>query len=158
MGLAIEEAARAYELDEVPVGAVLVGSGGEILSRASNAPIRLADPSAHAEMLALRQAARASGNYRLPGSVLYVTLEPCVMCVGAMLHARVATLVFGAHDPKTGAAGSVVDLTSVPGFNHYVRVIAGVRAEECSELLRTFFRERRREGKSGYGGEVPKRP
>ena len=158
MGLAIEEAGRAYDLGEVPVGAVLAGPSGEVLARGHNRPIRSADPTAHAEVLVLRLAARGAGNYRLPGTVLYVTLEPCVMCVGAMLHARVETLVFGAPDPKTGAAGSVVDLTSVPAFNHYIKIIGGVRADECADLLRRFFRERRREGKSDDGGEVPKRP
>jgi len=148
MGLAIEEAARAYESREVPVGAVLVGPAGEILSRTFNSSIRLADPSAHAEILALRQAAQALNNYRLPATTLYVTLEPCAMCVGAMLHARVATLVFGARDSKTGAAGSVVDLTKVPAFNHYVKVVADVRADECADLLGRFFRERRLERKS----------
>ena len=158
MGLAIEEAARAYDLGEVPVGAVLVGPSGEVLARGYNSPIRSADPTAHAEVLVLRQAARDAGNYRLPGTVLYVTLEPCAMCVGAMLHARIETLIFGASDPKTGSAGSVVDLTSVSAFNHTIKIVGGVRADECADLLRRFFRERRREGKPGDGGEVPKRP
>ena len=158
MGLAIEEAARAYELGEVPVGAVLVGPSGELLARGHNSPIRSADPTAHAEVLVLRRAALDAGNYRLPGTGLYVTLEPCAMCIGAMLHARVETLVFGTPDPKTGAAGSVVDLTSVPAFNHYIEIVGGVRADECADLLRRFFRERRREWKSGEGGEVPKWP
>jgi tRNA(adenine34) deaminase len=148
MGIALEEALAAREESEVPVGAVLAGVGGEVLSRAHNRPIALSDPTAHAEILALRMAAGALGNYRLPGSFLYVTLEPCAMCVGAMLQARVRTLVFGAPDPKSGAAGSVVDLTKVGTFNHYIEVIGGVRATECSELLRKFFRDRRLEGKS----------
>lgn len=158
MGLALAEAARAYALCEVPVGAVLVGCAGEVLGQASNAPIHTVDPTAHAEILALRQASKAAGNYRLPGSTLYVTLEPCVMCVGAMVHARVKTLVFGAYDPKTGAAGSVVDLTKAPSFNHIVEVIGGVRADECSELLKRFFRERRERAKAEDRGEVPKWP
>lgn len=143
MGLALQEAVKAAGLFEVPVGAVLVGDDGEILGRAHNAPISLCDPTAHAEILAIRRAALAKGNYRLAGSVLYVTLEPCAMCLGAMLHARVRALVFGAADPKSGAAGSVVDLTKPSLFNHYIEVVAGVRGEECSELLRSFFRDRR---------------
>lgn len=158
MGLALEEALKAYSYSEVPVGAVLLGRNGEILSRAHNASITLKDPTAHAEVLALRTAAKAVGNYRLPNTTLYVTLEPCAMCIGAMLHARVATLVFGASDPKGGAAGSVVDLTKVSVFNHYVEVIEGVRREECAELLKLFFRERRQEMKLGAKGEVPKWP
>lgn len=143
MGLALEEAQKAYACSEVPVGAVLVGSEGRILARAHNAPIGLSDPTAHAEILALRRAALSVGNYRLPGSVLYVTLEPCAMCVGAMLQARIRKLVFAAFDPKSGAAGSVLDLTRVPVFNHYVEVTGGVRGEESSQLLKLFFKERR---------------
>ena len=143
MGIAIEEAAKAYRLSEVPVGSVLVAENGEILARAHNRPIASADPTAHAEILALREASAKTGNYRLPQTTLYVTLEPCAMCVGAMLHARVGRLVFGAFDPKTGAAGSVLDLTSVASFNHYIEVCGGVRAGECSDLLTAFFRERR---------------
>jgi tRNA(adenine34) deaminase len=133
MGIALEEARKAYGCREVPVGAVLVTAKGDILSRAHNAPISSCDPSAHAEVLALRQASMKAGNYRLPGSMLYVTLEPCAMCVGAMLQARVGTLIFGALDPKGGAAGSVVDLTNVALFNHYIEVIHGIRAEECCD-------------------------
>ena len=143
MGLALEEAKKAYACSEVPVGAVLIGSEGQILARTHNAPIELSDPTAHAEILAIRQAARAVGNYRLPGSVLYATLEPCAMCVGAMLQARIRMLVFGAFDPKSGAAGSVLDLTRVPVFNHYVEVTGGVRGQESSQLLKLFFQERR---------------
>jgi len=143
MGLALEQAHYAYSCNEVPVGAILVSGGGKILSRAHNAPITQKDPTAHAEILALRRGAEAVGNYRLTGCRLYVTLEPCAMCLGAMLHARIATLVFGAPDLRTGAAGSVVDLTKVPEFNHYIEVVHGVRKEECAGLLRMFFRERR---------------
>lgn len=143
MNLALEQAALAALREEVPVGAVLVGSNGEIIARAYNAPIALCDPTAHAEILILREGARLMGNYRLPGSRLYVTLEPCSMCMGAMIQARVEMLVFGASDPKSGAAGSVVDLTKVPSFNHYVKVVGGVKAEECARLLRDFFRLRR---------------
>jgi tRNA(adenine34) deaminase len=143
MNLALEQAALAAERQEVPVGAVLVGHGGEVIAEAHNAPITLCDPTAHAEILILREGARRLSNYRLPGTRLYVTLEPCVMCVGAMIQARVEMLVFGAHDPKSGAAGSVVDLTKVPSFNHYVRVVGGVKAEACAQLLRRFFSCRR---------------
>ncbi|NLI82154.1 MAG: tRNA adenosine(34) deaminase TadA [Deltaproteobacteria bacterium] len=158
MGLALEEAARGYAQGEVPVGAVVVDTNGRVLSRAYNAPIACNDPTAHAEILAIRQAASELGNYRLTGSTLYVTLEPCPMCLGAMLHARLSKLVFGAPDPKWGAAGGVVDLTRVSGFNHYIVVIGGVRVEECAEILRRFFRERRQEKQQGFRGEVPKRP
>ncbi len=158
MGLAMEEARQAYAKAEVPVGAVLVGSRGEVLATAHNAPVGLCDPTAHAEILALRQAARAVGNYRLPGSALYVTLEPCVMCLGAMLHARIRLLVFGASDTKSGAAGSVVDLTRVPVLNHNVEVVRGIREDECAALLKLFFRERRHQGRQQGCGEVPKWP
>ncbi len=143
MGLAIEEAEKGYMLAEVPVGAVLVSDRGEILARAHNMPITSGDPTAHAEILAIRGAAARIGNYRLPETTLYVTLEPCAMCVGAMLHARVRRLVFGALDSRTGAAGSVIDLTGVTSFNHHLEVKGGVLAERCSEILRRFFKERR---------------
>jgi tRNA(adenine34) deaminase len=158
MGLALVEAKNAEAQSEVPVGAVLVGRGGEILGRAHNSPIALNDPTAHAEILAIRRGAALVGNYRLSGVRLYVTLEPCAMCVGAMLHARVGMLVFGASDPKGGAVGSVVDLTRVPVFNHTIEVVGGIRSEECTELLQRFFRERRRDKKRFLGGEVPKWP
>lgn len=143
MGLALEEAERAYEHSEVPIGAVLVSDEGKVLGRAHNAPISLCDPTAHAEILVLRKASIVLKNYRLPGTLLYVTLEPCTMCVGAMLQARVQCLVYGAPDPKGGAAGSVADLTNVPVFNHHIKVMSNIRADECSDLLRRFFRERR---------------
>ena len=143
MGLAIEEAEKGYLLAEVPVGAVVVGADGQILSRAYNKPITSNDPTAHAEILAIRGASTIAGNYRLPGTVVYVTLEPCAMCVGAMLHARVRRLVFGARDPRSGAAGSVLDLTRVVCFNHQIDVTAGVLAESCAQILRRFFKERR---------------
>jgi tRNA(adenine34) deaminase len=158
MGIALEEAQKAWALSEVPVGAVLVGEKGDVIAKAHNTPISLNDPTAHAEILAIRQAARALKNYRLPGTTLYVTLEPCAMCLGALLQARVKSLVFGAYDPKSGSAGSVVDLTRVPSFNHYVEVVAGIREEECAELLRRFFKERRQEVKQTRSGEVPKWP
>jgi len=143
MGEALEQARLAAMRGEVPVGALVVDGDGRVLARAHNRPVFLDDPTAHAEILALRQACRAAGNYRLPGSVVYATLEPCVMCVGAMIHARVARLVYGAPDAKSGAAGSVMDLTSFPFFNHYVEVFGGLRARECSEVLKDFFRKRR---------------
>jgi len=143
MGMALEEAGKAYRSAEVPIGAVVVSMEMEVLSRAHNSSISLCDPSAHAEVLALRQAAKKVKNYRLPDCILYVTLEPCAMCVGAMLQARIGTLVFGASDPKAGAAGSVVDLTKIPSFNHYIEVVHGICENDCAELLRCFFRERR---------------
>jgi len=143
MGLAIEEAEKGYRLSEVPVGAVVVGADGQILSRAHNKPITSNDPTAHAEILAIRSASTRVGNYRLPETVVYVTLEPCVMCVGAMLHARVRRLVFGARDPRSGAAGSLLDLTRDGFFNHRIDVTGGVLAESCAEVLHRFFKERR---------------
>ena len=142
MQQAIEQAQLAALAGEVPVGAVLVRDG-QIISKAFNKPITNHDPSAHAEMLALRQAAEAEQNYRLPGTTLYVTLEPCTMCAGAMLHARVDRIVYGAPDPKTGAAGSVVDVFASKQINHQTSVNGGIMAEECGQLLKTFFKERR---------------
>ncbi|HEY8513883.1 MAG TPA: tRNA adenosine(34) deaminase TadA [Candidatus Binatia bacterium] len=142
MEIALDEARRASDADEVPVGAVVVLEGRE-LARAHNAPITLCDPTAHAEVLALRAAARAVGAYRLPGAVLYATVEPCAMCLGAALHARVERIVYGAADPKGGAAGSVVDLSDVAAFNHRVAVTGGVLAERSAKLLRDFFAARR---------------
>ncbi|MCA3131661.1 MAG: tRNA adenosine(34) deaminase TadA [Rhodocyclaceae bacterium] len=139
---ALALAGQGAEAGEVPVGALLV-LDGQVVGRGFNAPIGRHDPSAHAEMLALRDAAAALGNYRLPGSTLYVTLEPCAMCAGAMLHARVARVVFGAPDPKTGACGSVVNLFAEPRLNHHASVSGGVLAEECGQVLRDFFRGRR---------------
>ena len=142
MRQAIEQAQLAALEGEVPVGAVLVRDG-KVISKAFNQPITHHDPSAHAEMLALRAAAKAEENYRLPGSTLYVTLEPCTMCAGAMLHARVDRVVYGASDPKTGAAGSVLDVFSSKQINHQTTVEGGVMGEECGQLLRSFFKERR---------------
>jgi tRNA(adenine34) deaminase len=139
---ALALAAQGRAAGEVPVGAVLV-LDGHVVGRGFNAPISRNDPSAHAEMVALREAAAVLGNYRLPGSTLYVTLEPCTMCAGAMMHARVARVVFGAPDPKTGACGGVLDLFAEARLNHHATVAGGVLAEDCGELLRAFFRERR---------------
>jgi tRNA(adenine34) deaminase len=142
MGLALEEAARAAQEQEVPVGAVVV-QDGRLLGRGHNASIARHDPTAHAEILALREAARTAGNYRLPGATLYATVEPCAMCCGALVHARVARLVFGADDPKAGAVRSLHRLLDDPRLNHQVAVTAGVRAAACGERLREFFRARR---------------
>ncbi|WP_447920037.1 tRNA adenosine(34) deaminase TadA [Achromobacter aegrifaciens] len=143
MELALAEAQAAYDIGEVPVGALVVSAQGDILGRGYNRTIIDHDPTAHAEIVALRSAARALENYRLPGITVYVTLEPCVMCIGAMLHARLARVVFGAYDPKTGACGSVLDIGSVPKLNHHTSVTGGVLAEPCGDLLRRFFRHRR---------------
>lgn len=139
---AISLASRAAEEGEVPVGAVLVRDG-EVLGEGWNRPIAQHDPTAHAEVMALRSAGLNVGNYRLPGSILYVTLEPCVMCVGAMLHARVENLVFGAFDPKTGAAGSVFDLLNDKRHYHRLQVEGGILQARCAEQLQSFFRQRR---------------
>lgn len=135
-------AQQAAEQEEVPVGAIVV-KDGVIIGRGSNAPIGAHDPSAHAEVLALRDAAKTLGNYRLVDCTLYVTLEPCAMCAGAIQHARIARLVYGAKDPKTGACGSVVDLMSEPKLNHHTQVISDVLGNECGQLLSTFFKQRR---------------
>jgi tRNA(Arg) A34 adenosine deaminase TadA len=142
MGEALVLARAAQARGEVPVGAIVVRDGA-IIGRGGNAPIAANDPTAHAEIAALRDAARALGNYRLPGCSLYVTLEPCTMCVGAILHARIARLVFGARDPKTGACGSVVDLFGEPRLNHHATVLGGVLADECGKLLSDFFSDLR---------------
>ena len=142
MRMAIEQAQLAAQSGEVPVGAGLVRDG-QVISKAFNKPIANHDPSAHAEMLALREAALAQENYRIPGSTLYVTLEPCAMCSGAMLHARIDRVVYGAPDPKTGAAGSVLDLFSSKQINHQTSVEGGIMSEECGQLLRDFFKGRR---------------
>ena len=142
MRMAIEQAQLAAQSGEVPVGAVLV-KDGQVISKAFNKPIANHDPSAHAEMLALREAALAEENYRIPGSTLYVTLEPCAMCSGAMLHARIDRVVYGASDPKTGAAGSVLDIFASKQINHQTSVEGGIMSEECGQLLPDFFKGRR---------------
>ena len=142
MRAALELAAQAAQKGEVPVGAVVVKDGA-IVGRGYNRPITSSDPTAHAEIVALREAAAALGNYRLAGCELYVTLEPCAMCVGAMVHARIARIVYGAPDPKTGACGSIVDLPRLATFNHHGTFEAGVLAEECGGVLKRFFAERR---------------
>jgi len=142
MRAALEQARLAGACGEVPVGAVVVRDG-EIVGRGFNQPIRGHDPTAHAEVMALRDAGARLGNYRLPGCTLYVTLEPCAMCSGAIMHARIARVVFGAHDPKTGVAGSVIDLYAEKRLNHHAEVAGGVLAEECGQLLSGFFAARR---------------
>ena len=142
MQQALEQAKLAAIAGEVPVGAVLVRDG-QVISTGFNQPISKSDPSAHAEMMAIRAAALDESNYRLPGTTLYVTLEPCTMCAGAMLHARVERVVFGAIDPKTGAAGSVLNVFLDKQINHQTQVEGGIMSEECGQILRDFFKERR---------------
>jgi len=156
MALAQAAAEEARAAGEVPVGAVIV-RGEEVIARGFNHPICAHDPSAHAEMVALRAAAQALENYRLPGCELYVTLEPCLMCAGAIMHARIARVVFGARDPKTGACGSVVDAFANPQLNHHTSVSGGVLETECGEALSSFFAERRRASRAARAaarGEV----
>jgi tRNA(adenine34) deaminase len=142
MGLALDLAREAGGAGEVPVGALVV-MNGEVVGRGFNQPIGRKDPTAHAEIMALRDAATRLGNYRLPGCTLYVTLEPCVMCAGAIMHARIDRVVFGARDPKTGAAGSVIDLFAETRLNHHSAIVGGVLAEQCGGLLSSFFAARR---------------
>ncbi|HTN67097.1 MAG TPA: tRNA adenosine(34) deaminase TadA [Burkholderiaceae bacterium] len=143
MQQALAQAQNAWVLGEVPVGALVVKDGA-VIATGFNQPIGTHDPSAHAEIIALRVAAALLGNYRLPGCELFVTLEPCAMCAGAMLHARLARVVFGAPDPKTGAGGSVINLFEQTQFNHQTELVGGVLADPCGALLRDFFAERRR--------------
>ena len=142
MRAALREARRGFDEDEVPVGAVVVREGC-IVARAHNRPIHLNDPTAHAEALSLRRAGRKLGNYRLPGCTLYVTIEPCAMCAGAMVHARLERVVFGGRDLKAGAAGSALRVLNHPKLNHRVQLVKGVLAEESAALLREFFRRKR---------------
>lgn len=149
MGLALEQASKARDAGEVPVGAVIIrpssgpNSVPEVLAVAHNQPISRHDPTAHAEVVALRSAAMQVQNYRLPGCELFVTLEPCAMCAMALMHARVARVVFGAYDPKTGASGSVVNLFANATLNHHTRCVGGFEAERSADLLRSFFLQRR---------------
>ncbi len=148
MGMAIEEAMRAYSLGEVPVGAVIVKSG-KLIGKGHNLKETLRDPTAHAEIMALREAARGENSWRILEATMYVTLEPCPMCAGAIVLARIPNLVIGAKDPRTGAAGSIMDLTEYPGLNHKVNVVFGVKEEQCSYLLEKFFKELRGQTKTG---------
>jgi tRNA(adenine34) deaminase len=143
MALAIAEAQKGGQKSEVPVGAILVGADGEILARTHNLTLTLGDVTAHAEILALREAARIVHNYRLVNTTLYVTVEPCLMCMGAIVHARVAQVVFGARDPKWGAAGSLYDFSRDSRLNHQPEVVGGIRETECRALMQAFFRARR---------------
>ncbi len=151
MGLALEEARRAAGEGEVPVGAVVV-LDDRVIGRGHNEPVAAMDPTAHAEVLALRRAAQEVKNYRLPGAVLYATVEPCPMCCGAVLHARLARVVYGAPDPKAGAARSLYRLLDDPRMNHEVAITGGVRSAECAALLREFFGVRRSRGEPAPGG------
>ena len=142
MRQALHLAGRAEELGEVPVGAVVVREG-QIIGRGHNHPVGSGDPTAHAEIVALREAARSVGNYRLPGAQIFVTLEPCLMCAGACLHARIQTLVFGARDPKTGAVRSLLQVLDDPRHNHRIEIVEGILGDDCGRKVRAFFRKRR---------------
>jgi tRNA(adenine34) deaminase len=142
MRLALEQARLAADAGEVPIGAVAVADG-TVVGRGYNRPIGAVDPTAHAEVIALREAARALNNYRLTGVDLYVTLEPCLMCVGALVHARVAKVIFGAREPKTGAVLSTLQALDIPTLNHRFEIVEGVLEEECRDIVQAFFRERR---------------
>jgi tRNA(adenine34) deaminase len=142
MAAALEEAARARDAGEVPIGAI-VALDGEVIGRGFNQPISSGDPTAHAEIVAIRDAARRAGNYRLTGATLCVTIEPCLMCVGALVHARIGTLVYGAAEPRTGAVTSTVRGGELPGHNHRFDVVSGIREAECRDLIQLFFRDRR---------------
>ncbi|WP_293775937.1 tRNA adenosine(34) deaminase TadA [uncultured Oxalicibacterium sp.] len=154
MRQALDQARNAWALGEVPVGALLV-KDGEVIATGFNQPIGNHDPTAHAEIMALRAAATILGNYRLPGCELYVTLEPCIMCAGAMMHARLSRVIFGASDPKTGACGSVVNLFAQEQLNHHTQLTGGVLADDCGNLLREFFAERRRQGQAVRRASLP---
>jgi tRNA(adenine34) deaminase len=157
MNAALDLASHAEEAGEVPVGAVIV-KDGTIVGRGYNCPISSADPTAHAEVMAMRDAARRLGNYRLADCTLYVTLEPCAMCVGALFHARIARLVYGAREPKTGACGSIIDLPAEPRLNHHMLVKGNVLADEAGERLRNFFAKRRKAAIVMAGQEIDESP
>lgn len=142
MDLALLEAKKAEAAGEVPVGAVIV-FGDAVIARGFNQPISARDPTAHAEIIALREAARQLGNYRLAGAAMYCTVEPCMMCSGALIHARITRLAFGTPDPRAGSAGSIYNVLTDPRLNHRVDVISGIREDDCAELLREFFSKRR---------------
>ena len=152
MGEALSEAEKGAREGEVPIGSVLTDSQGKIIARAYNRPISLMDPTGHAEILALRQAAQIYQNYRLPGLTLTVTIEPCLMCLGAAIQARISRVIFGAYDKKSGAAGSLYNIASDRRLNHHLEIISGIREKECLGIIQDFFRNRRLEKK----GEVPK--
>jgi tRNA(adenine34) deaminase len=154
MGLALQEARKAWAAGEVPVGAVVVRDG-EVIAAGFNQPIGRHDPTAHAEIVALRAAAEKLGNYRLPGCELYVTLEPCAMCSGAMMHARLARVVYAAPDPKTGVCGSILDLFALEQLNHHTDVVGGVLGDDASAMLKAFFAERRAARRAPASDVVP---
>ncbi|MCP4366587.1 MAG: nucleoside deaminase [Deltaproteobacteria bacterium] len=143
MNLALKEANKAGQKDEVPIGALVVAEDGKILSSAHNQVIGLFDPTAHGEILAIREAASKVQNYRLLNTTLYVTVEPCIMCIGAIIHARISTVVFGAFDPKWGGAGSLYNLAADTRFNHLPEIIPGICEDECKALMQDFFRSKR---------------
>jgi tRNA(adenine34) deaminase len=143
MEQALIEAKKGFDEGEVPIGAVIAGPDGGIITSAHNQPIGLNDPTAHAEILALRRAGEVLKNYRLNDAILVVTIEPCIMCIGAAIQSRISTLIFGAFDPKGGAAGSLYNPANDTRLNHHIEIISGVREKECSDLLRDFFRSRR---------------
>ncbi len=143
MTLALEQAEKAEKMDEVPVGAVILDSSGKIIGHGYNQSVSLSDPTGHAEILALRMGSAATGNYRIPGATIYTTIEPCIMCMGAIIHARIARLVYGAEDPKWGAAGSLYNFASDKRLNHNLEVVAGVCCNEAREIIRSFFRNKR---------------
>lgn len=143
MALALEEARKAERAEEVPVGAVIVDAAGNVIARGFNQPISTHDPTAHAEIVAMRAAALVAGNYRLTGLTLYCTMEPCVMCAGAIVHARIQRVVYGAADPRAGAAGSIYNVLADTRLNHQTEVVAGVREDECREIMQRFFGKRR---------------
>jgi tRNA(adenine34) deaminase len=143
MKLALNQAKKAGQKSEVPIGSILVSESGEILSSSHNQTISLADPTAHAEIITLRKAAQKISNYRLLSTTLYVTIEPCIMCMGAIIHARVSRVVFGAHDPKWGAAGSLYNFAHDTRLNHRPEIISGICENECRTLIQDFFREKR---------------
>ncbi len=156
MSEALVEARRGLSEGEVPIGAVVAAQDGRILGRGHNRPVALDDPTAHAEISALRRAGALVGNYRLTGTALVVTIEPCIMCMGAAIQARVGLLVYGITDPKSGAAGSLYDFSRDRRLNHQFKVVSGVLEEECRDLLVRFFKERRKTATWEQNGEVPK--
>ena len=144
MKIALDEAQKAFEKDEVPVGAVLVNKGGDVVAVAHNLVISMHDPTAHAEMLVMRKGALLMGNYRLSGTTIYTTVEPCIMCMGAIVHARIKKVVFGTFDIKWGGCGSLYDFSSDMRFNHHVEVVDGVMKKQCKEIIQNFFKIKRK--------------
>jgi tRNA(adenine34) deaminase len=150
MDLALDQARQGAQREEIPVGAVLIDASGQILGQGFNQSISRHDPTAHAEIMAIRQGCCNQHNYRIPGSTLIVTLEPCIMCLGAIMHARIRTVVYGTPDPKTGALGSRMQGNTLSWSNHTFRVVAGIRKQECSTLLKDFFQKRRQQHKAQH--------